>query len=145
MKFRSRRDVGLLSVGLLLLAGCSERGPKTVPVYGNVTFVGREAPKVCSIFFTPLKVDGPLRPSLTDRQPNGSYAVKAYKNSKGLIPGTYRVQVTYYDLKPGANPDLETSWIPTNYIAGELVVDASSGGVEHNIEVPQSAKFKSKS
>jgi hypothetical protein len=122
---------------LLLLAGCSESGPKTIPVYGTVTFVGRDAPKTCRLFFKPIKVEGLTRPAAAERSPNGSYTAKAFSTSKGLLPGTYKIEVSYYDLVPGRNPDLETSWAETSFNAGELVVDANSKGIEHNIEVPK--------
>jgi hypothetical protein len=122
---------------LLLLAGCSEKGPKTVPVYGTVTFVGRDAPKTCRLFFKPIKVEGLTRPAAAERSSNGSYAAKSFSTSRGLLPGTYKIEVFYYDLVPGKNPELETSWAETNFSAGELVVDANSSGVEKNIEVPK--------
>lgn len=126
---------GAALAGLILLAGCSEGGIKTVPVYGTVTFVDREAPPTCDLIFQPLKIDGPLRPSFADRQADGSYRVTAFKNSRGLIPGTYHVQLVFHDLKPGADPKLETSWKLTNYDGGEVKVDAESRGVEYNIDV----------
>jgi hypothetical protein len=122
---------------LFVLAGCSESGPKTVPVYGIVTFVDRDAPKTCRLFFKPIKTEGLTRPAVAERSSSGSYAAKAFSTSKGLLPGTYKIEVAYYDLVPGKNPDLETSWAETNFSAGELVVDANSKGIEHNIEVPK--------
>jgi len=126
---------GILPVGTLLLTGCSEGPLKTVPVYGLVTFVDREAPPTCDLIFQPVKTDGPRRPSFTNRQPDGHYQVKAFKDSYGLIPGTYRVQLVFHDLKAGANPKMESSWKMTNYDGGEVDVDPSSRGVEYNIEV----------
>jgi hypothetical protein len=120
---------------LVFIVGCGERGLKTVPVYGTVNFIDRPAPPQCDLIFQPLKVDGPKRPSFADLQPDGTYRVKAFKDSKGLIPGTYHVQLVFHDLKPGANPKLETSWNLTNYDGGDIDVDANSKGVEHNIEV----------
>ena len=137
MKLRTTCSITTAIAALLLLAGCSESGPKTVPVYGTVTFVGRDAPKTCRLFFKPIKVEGLTRPAAAERSPNGSYAAKAFSTSKGLLPGTYKIEVSYYDLIPGKNPDLETSWAETNFNAGELVVDASSKGIEHNIEIPK--------
>jgi hypothetical protein len=122
---------------LLLVGGCSETGPKTIPVYGTVIFVGRDAPKTCRLFFKPIKVEGLIRPAVAERSSSGSYAAKAFSNSKGLLPGTYKVEVSYYDLVPGKNPELETSWAETKFNAGEIVVDANSSGVEHNIEIPK--------
>ena len=136
MTIQTRFTYQFAVLGLLGLVGCSQSGPKTIPVYGKIEFVGREAPKVCRLLFKPLKSDGPARPSVAERGADGSYQVKAYKGSKGLLPGTYQVAVSYFDLKPGKDPNLETSWAETGYDAGELVVDSTSRGIEHNIEVP---------
>ena len=125
----------VIGVSLALVAGCGESGLKTVPVYGMVTFADREAPPTCDLIFQPLKVDGPKRPSFADRQPDGHYQVKAFKDSYGLIPGTYRVQLVFHDLKPGADPKTESGWKLTNYDGGEVNVDPNSRGVEYNIEV----------
>jgi hypothetical protein len=135
MILKSYRYLGVTAATLCLFAGCSEGPIKTVPVYGTVTFVDRDAPPMCDLIFQPLKIDGPLRPSFADRESDGTYRVRAFKNSKGLIPGTYHVQLVFHDLKPGADPKQETSWKLTNYDGGELKVDANSGGVEYNVEV----------
>jgi prepilin-type N-terminal cleavage/methylation domain-containing protein len=50
-------------------------------------------------------------------------------------PGKYQVEVLSYDLKPGQNPASDSSWNERKFDAGQLVVDASSSGIEHNIEV----------
>jgi hypothetical protein len=134
MQSIARAIIGVVGLSFIALSGCSE-GIKTVPVYGNITFAGREAPKVCNIFFQPLNVEGVSRPSTTKREPDGKYSVKAFERSKGLVPGTYRVKLFYYDLKPGANPGLDSSYRESTFDAGEVVVDANSSGVEHNIEV----------
>jgi hypothetical protein len=130
-------STALATLLLVICSGCFESGPKTVPVYGKVTFVGRETPKVCRLFFRPVQSEGLLRPCAAATEPDGTYQVKAFQQSKGLVPGTYRIRVSYFDLKPGANPELDTSWVETRYDAGELVVDADSSGIEHNIEVPK--------
>ena len=89
----------------------------------------------CSL--NPLKSKASIVLLLPRRSPNGSYAARAFSTSKGLLPGTYKIVVSYYDLVPGKNPELETSWAETSFPAGELVVDANSKGIEHNIEVPK--------
>jgi hypothetical protein len=137
MRLRTSSNIAAALAALSLFPGCSESGPKTVPVYGAVTFVGRDAPKTCRLFFKPIKVEGLNRPAVAERSPNGTYAAKAFSTSKGLLPGTYKIEVSYYDLVPGRNPELETSWAETSFNAGELVVDANSKGIEHNIEVPK--------
>ena len=136
MRSISRRLPLFAGVTLLLIAGCSGGGLHTVPVYGQVTIAGREFPKVCRIYFLPVTSEGPKRPSMAETAEDGKYAVKSFKDSEGLLPGTYKVNLSYYDLKPGADPALDGSWIIQDYDAGELVVDADSDGIEHNITVP---------
>lgn len=123
------------AIALIGIAGCSDGGPVTVPVHGTVTFVGRDPPKVCNIFFKPLEFSGPFRPSTAPREADGSYSVKAFQHSKGIVPGKYQVEVLYYELKPGQNPGLDSSWNERKFDAGQLKVDADSGGVEYNIDV----------
>jgi len=137
MKYSLRTSLMFFGLGLMFFAGCSE-ALETVPVYGTVTIEGRERPKVCRLFFHPVQVSGgPTRPSVAQLDERGSYTARAFKDSDGLIPGTYRVNVTYYDLRPGGDPSFETSWIQHNYNAGDLVVDRQAGEVEHNIRVPR--------
>jgi hypothetical protein len=126
-------------VAIACMIGCSDRGPKTIPVYGTVTFAGRERPKFCRLYFRPIQAETITRPSMSTPAENGSYEVKSFRDSNGLLPGTYKVEVTYFDLKPGANPNIETNYIESAFDAGELVVDADAGSVEHNIEVPAKA------
>lgn len=126
-----------IATGLLMIAGCAENGPSTIPVYGRITFTGRDQPPVVSAFFKPVKVEGLKRPATTDLQKDGSYKVKAFASSKGLIPGTYRIEIVYSDLKPGKDPNMESSWLVYKYDAGEIEVAPDAKRVEHNIDVPQ--------
>jgi hypothetical protein len=135
MRFPHRVLIAIVLVAISVICGC-ERGPKTVPVYGLITFVGRGAPKTCRVVFRPNQTSGPVRPSVAICDSDGSYEAKSFERSNGLLPGTYGVQVLYYDLKPGSDPNVETNWAESKFDAGEVVVDAESGGVEHNIEVP---------
>lgn len=137
MKLRSFYLFLLFGFGLLAAAGCGEKGPKTVPVYGTISFAGREPPKTCQVYFTPIKTEGLIRPTIAERQSNGSYQAKSFSTSRGILPGTYRVLVTYYQLKPGKDPNREANWDELKHEAGELVVAPDSGGIEHNIEVPK--------
>ncbi len=123
-------------VTLTCFGGCSGGGPATVPVYGTLTFTGREQPKFCRLYFKPIEAETITRPSFTTPEPDGAYEVKSFRQSKGLLPGRYKIEVSYFDLKPGANPNVETSYQESVFDAGELVVDADSDGIEHNIEVP---------
>src|SRR2546423_75137 len=138
MRLRSLSQLAFATAGLAILAGCSESGPKTVPVYGTVTFVGGDEPSWCHIYFTPTKSEGGInRPTFADRQSNGGYTAKSFSGSRGLLPGTYRVRVNWYQLKPGKDPNRESNWNEISFDDGELVVDADSSGIKHDIEVPK--------
>jgi hypothetical protein len=134
MKLRSYSGFAVAITALIGLTGCSER-VKTVPVYGKITFADREPPGTCDIIFRPTKTEGPLRPTCTQRDADGSYRVKAFKDSRGVVPGTYHVKLVFHDLKPGRNPALESSWNVTDYDGGEVEVGGDSGSVEYNIQV----------
>src|SRR3954470_6643328 len=121
---------------ILLVAGCGESGPKTVPVYGHVNFVGRDAPTWCHIYFTPTKTATVVRPVFAERQSSGSYAAKSFSTSRGLLPGTYRVHVNWYELKAGKDPNKENNWEEKSFDGGELVVDDNSSGVQKDFEIP---------
>lgn len=135
MTFRSLSCLGAAAAMFMFVGGCSEGPIKTVPVYGTIKFLDRQPPEKCEVTFQPLNVEGPKRPSFAEMQSDGSYRVTAFQNSKGLIPGTYRIQLMFKDLKPGSDQNIDANWKLTRYEAGEVNVEASSGGVEHDIEV----------
>jgi hypothetical protein len=126
----------ILAVALLTFSGCGRGGPETIPVSGIVTFAGRERPKVSRVFFQPAGETKVFRPSVAETKEDGAYEVKAFQRSDGLVPGTYLVRVSYFDLKPGADPKYDESWIEKRYDAGELVIESGSDDVEFNVEVP---------
>jgi type II secretory pathway pseudopilin PulG len=41
-----------------------------------------------------------------------------------------------HDLRPGTHPALDSSWRETAFDAGDVVADAASAGIEHNVAVP---------
>jgi hypothetical protein len=146
MSFKPSKTLASLSLALLFLAGCSDSKIKTVPVSGRISIAGQSLPKECYVYFVPTQpAEGmPSRPSVATVAEDGSYQVKAFKDSRGLVPGTYNVLVAYTVLKPGGNPNLDSSWIERRYEAGELVVEADSDDIEHNIEVPAATGGKAK-
>jgi len=136
--------MSLSAVAFVSLAGCSDGGLETVPVYGKVSMVGRELPKVVRVFFQPTASEGVVRPSVAEIDADGTYTVKAFKDSDGLLPGSYRIQVSYFDLKPGGNPNSEQGWTERKHDAGELIVPADADEVEHDIEVPAATGRKTR-
>jgi hypothetical protein len=135
MKYVARIALLFAIVGIAQWSGCSNGGPETIPVYGKVSFPGREFPKFCRLYFHPVQAEL-SRPSMATPEPDGSYEAKSFPNSDGLLPGTYSVKVSYFDLKPGADPNSETGYAESAFDAGELVVGLDAGEIEHNVEVP---------
>lgn len=131
--------LAVLMLALGSLAGCGGGGPKTIPVSGVVTFQGRDQPEVCRLFFRPETSQGPSRPSVTEVEDDGTYEARAFKDSDGLIPGTYRISVSYFDPKPGGNPSSHANYIERTFDAGEVVVAPEADEVEHNVDVPLNA------
>ncbi len=119
------------------LSGCGGSG--VVPVRGKVVFQGRELPEVCRLTFVPLDdstAGGTIRPNGATMEPNGAYRMTPYQGVEGLIPGRYAVRVSYFDLKPGGNPDREADWIEHKFEADELLIESGSRAIEYNVEVP---------
>ena len=127
-----------VGVVLSLLAGCSDNGLQTVPVHGRINTASGQAPSECYVYFLPsaLAEGTPSRPSVARVADDGSYSVKAFKDSDGLLPGTYKSRVTYSEPRPGVNPNAENAGIMRQVDVGEVVVDANADDIEHNIELP---------
>jgi hypothetical protein len=66
---------------------------------------------------------------------DGTYELVPFQGVKGLLPGTYKIRLNYFDLKRNGDPDREADWKETAFEAGELVIEAGSGPVTHDIEV----------
>ncbi len=126
----------LLASGLLVSFGCSRGGPETIPVFGKVTFEGREPPEACRVFFRPVEGAAAARPAVAQAERDGAYEAKAFKDAEGLLPGSYSLNVSYIDIKPGTDPTIESNWITQNFDAGELVVSADADEVQYDITVP---------
>ena len=130
MKFKSA-----LSLCLLFLVGCTPS--PVIPVSGKITFADRDVPEVCRLSFLPTEsTEGvSIRPSGGEMSADGTYELAPFQGVKGLLPGTYKIRINYFDLKRNGDPDREGDWKETSFDAGELVIEAGSGPVTHDIEV----------
>jgi hypothetical protein len=146
MALKHSKSISSLGLALVFLTGCSDSKIKTVPVAGRISVAGQSAPKECYVFFIPIEPAAgmPSRPSVATVAEDGSYEVKSFKDSKGLVPGKYTVRVAYTTLKPGGNPNQDSAWVERRFEAGELVVEADSDDIEHNIEVPPATGGKTR-
>ncbi len=127
----------IIAMLLLAVAGCADDGPEIIPVAGKVTFTGRDQPEVCRLTFVPQDSTGPVRPSGGEMAQDGTYQPVAFRGVNGLYPGTYSVRVSYFDLKPGGNRNVEADWIEHTHEPTEaLVVESGSSGATYDITVP---------
>lgn len=134
MKMDSR--AALFVIGFVVaFAGCT-RSP-VIPVSGSVSFPERDMPEVCRLTFVPTSTDKgiKLRPNGAEMDDEGVYHMTEFKGVEGLMPGTYAIRVSYFDLKKNGNPDVDGDWKEHTFEAGEVVVEAGSRSVEHDIEV----------
>ncbi|WP_146401674.1 hypothetical protein [Pseudobythopirellula maris] len=107
-----------------------------VPVSGAIEFAGRDRPGVCRVSFVPEASQGPIRPRGGTMGSDGAYQLTEYLGVRGLTPGTYRIRLTYYDLKPGGDAANESDWIGNEYESSEtLTIEPGMHSVTHNIVV----------
>ena len=113
---------------LCLMAGCGERGPKTVPVSGTVTFDGEPLPEG-SLMFVPE--DASLPPEGADIA-NGAFSMRAK-------PGKNRVEIRATRAPEGlvVDPTLPSKqgweqYLPARYNAEtELSAEVVDRGENH--------------
>ena len=114
-------------------AGCSDS--PVVPVSGSVSFANQAAPEVCRLTFVPKETKDGIRPGSATMSADGTYRVSPYKGVEGLLPGVYAVRLSYFDLKKNGDRGRDADWIEKTFEGEELVVEAGSRGVTHDIEV----------
>jgi hypothetical protein len=128
--------------------GCgSGHGLPLVPVSGQVTFEGGPPPIEGSISFVKVADAGvtglPNRPGRAPFGNDGKFEATTFQEGDGLLPGRYQVTITCVDgeAKPG-QPFEEVSFVPPDYRAEELVVEADSDAITKNYDVPLNPKKK---
>jgi hypothetical protein len=132
----------LLVGGVLIIAsGCGDKGLPLVPVSGKVTFAGSAPPADGVITFTPIKVQEglPSRPGSGAFDKQGDFQVTSFKQGDGLIPGTYHPNVTCWMGKPNSSDPSSferLNYVPKDFQAPPIVVDATKDTVEVAIDVP---------
>ena len=86
----------LAAVGLLVLAGCGESGPKTYPVSGKVALAGGDVQKLVG-HSVEAALDGDTNVRATGIiGPDGTFTLETLldgKITKGAREGTYRVRI----------------------------------------------------
>ena len=90
------------TVLLMLLSGCGERRPETVPVSGVATYKGKPVPRIL-LTFTPAMG----RPSTGTTDAEGKFELSYEAEHKGAQPGTHTVTVDYLPRDPGEEMEIE--------------------------------------
>jgi len=100
------RALGVFAPIVVLAAGCwsGASRPKTVPVYGKVTYCGEPVTKG-KVMFQPVKpAEGlPVRPATGELRSDGSFEMSSFESDDGVVPGQYRVSIM--SLLSGPTPD----------------------------------------
>ncbi len=87
--------ISYLILGMLLLSGCSNQGPKIVSVSGKVIREGNPYPNVF-LNFEPEKG----RPSWAQVDGEGKYTVKYDGTQDGAVIGKHKVWISYRSKDP---------------------------------------------
>ena len=133
----SKHPYALCLLAALVIGFCGCSDSPVVPVTGTISFADRELPEVCRLTFVPTETDKEvsIRPSGGTMDDDGVYHLPPYKGVEGLMPGTYKIRLSYFDLKKNGNPDVDGDWKEQQFEAGELTIEEGSGAVVHDIAV----------
>ncbi len=143
-RYSRRHSLGVVLVFCLVLAGCDSDPLQKVQVRGTVTFDGGPCPGAGGVTFSPIEAaEGlPVRPATGRFNADGVYAAMSFRPDDGLIPGKYLVGVACFDPAKlsGSPSDAEyhnASYVSEDYKPKELIVEAGSGTIEFNLDVPK--------
>lgn len=135
--------VFLLSIAALPgICGCGSSEYPLVRMSGTVTFDGGECPAPGSVTLQPLEISGemPNRPATGQFGADGRYAVNAFNNSKGVLPGRYLVEVTCFAGAPDStkrDPWGSVDYIAEEYEPTEIIIESDSPELTYDIDVPR--------
>ena len=115
----------------LVLTGCGNDLPDTIPVSGVVTFDGKAPPSEGVLYFAQ---EG--RPTSASFDAQGRYTAKSYRQSDGLVLGKYTVRVECWIQAPMADGTPGISHVPEGFEPPDLVVSSDEKRIEYNINVP---------
>jgi hypothetical protein len=102
------RWLSLLSLPLLLLAGCGGEPYKVAPVSGRVTLNGQPLANA-SVTFSPVATGGNLEPgpgSYATTDTDGRYTLKIIgKESRGAVVGKHKVRIALVEQERDPSDD----------------------------------------
>jgi hypothetical protein len=103
------RCIGLTVLGFALLAGCGGGDKDTFPVKGKVTY--RNKPVTSgTITFIPADNQGPAASG--SLQPDGTYALKTYREGDGAVRGKHTVIVVAMEDTSSVLPEQRAALPP---------------------------------
>jgi hypothetical protein len=124
----------------LIASGCGPSGPKRIQVHGKVTFDGNPPPGDGSVYFAPIRpAEGfPARGGYgVFVRGDGAFVVGSVERDDGLMPGTYRVTITYWERPPREDGTSGKSFIPKDYCPPELEITLDGPNpIEPRYDVP---------
>lgn len=135
----------LAACWLLIAGGCGRSGPEVVPVEGTITFGGGPWPKPGAVIFA---VDAPApgmpnRPAMGLFDTDGRLTVTTFTKGDGLIPGTYKIAVECWEVRPDMmSPTAAKSYVPSRYGSSQtsgfaVSVEPGQKVVRLNLDVPK--------
>jgi len=134
-------QVLVASICLTLLAswGCGGDRKPLVAVAGQATYAGGEWPMPGTITFTPAETTGslPARPGSARFAVDGKFVVGSYKPGDGLMPGNYHVSISCIDPIDFSKPREELEFVPADFRAEDLVIEAGQDAVELKYDIPK--------
>ena len=130
------RRAPLLSVSILVLAGCGGDGFEMASVSGQVSLNGKPVPGALVSFEpqTTAKEQGPGSSAETDAE--GRYSLRTIDGTRGAVVGKHRVRISTLKYKkersdaavPRADEILAPEVIPERYATEPLTFDVPIGG-----------------
>ena len=123
----------------LVLTGCGNDLPDTIPVSGVITFDGEAPPSAGFLYFTQSSAEEgmSLRPTLAAFDAQGRYTAKSFTRSDGLVPGKYVVRIDCWEQAPTMDGPPAISHVPEGFQPPELVVSSDEKRIEYSFDVPR--------
>ena len=110
-------------------SGCGSDHPATVSVRGKVTFAGGQWPTAGEVLFLPTKAAPgfPMRPGSAPFDVDGRFAAGTFGKGDGLMPGSYRVGVKCWKVRPSLGGPPPVSYLPKAYQTPQWTVEIEPG------------------
>jgi hypothetical protein len=94
----------------VLFGGCGSRGPKPIPIRGEVLHKGASLKNVPQglVRYIPKSPDSGRQAS-GRIQPDGTFVLTTFQQADGVMPGDYNIIVSAYSSEPPSRQEIEAS------------------------------------